>query len=475
MKLKNEIRIIVSFLLVTIVLLVTSCVDGFKEDYLFSSGVKNTTLQSPDSIAFTPSSDGATVKISWPVVYGAGGYQLTFYRVDDPANPVVVGQKDQVIDGCSTTRDLAEDSKYKVVIKTLGDSTLNNKAAISAKEAAYSTLLPALAVIPTGTDLAQYFASNPIPSSTTELAYQLEAGGVYTMSANIPLGLTKLTIRGDKIKHSTITMSTGVLLSDGAGLKLKFLDFDCSGFTGSSLITYNPTQNAAVLSNGYVVVTSPIAIQSCKITNLATKLIWDSAKKYSLQSVIIKDCIIGMNSSLSSSILIHIPGGGIIKDLSLTNSTFYNKQVNSAYFIQYGNTKVATASNSAWASASVSVNNCTFWQVAKTGQMANYTGMAYAGNYLTIQKSIFVDCGNQQVIRRFSGQSPNMTRTYGYNSYWYNGAFVTTEVSGSYYDNSGSHITTDPALKDPANADFTVGGTTQISTKTGDPRWLPVQ
>ena len=112
-----------------------SCVDGFKDNDIFSSGVKNTTLNSPDSITFAPSSDGATIKISWPVVYGAGGYLFTFYKVDDPANPVAVGQKDQVVDGCSVTRDLAEDSKYKVVIKTLGDSTVNNKGALNPKEA----------------------------------------------------------------------------------------------------------------------------------------------------------------------------------------------------------------------------------------------------------------------------------------------------------------------------------------------------
>ena len=448
-----------------------SCVDGFKDNDVFSSGVKNTTLNSPDSITFAPSSDGATVKISWPVVYGAGGYQLTFYKVDDPANPVAIGQKDQVVDGCSVTRDLAEDSKYKVVIKTLGDSTANNKGALNAKEATYSTLMPTTATIPAGTDLAVYFASNPVPGTTTEQVYQLETGGAYTMSANVPLGLTNVTIRGDKVNHATVKMSTGVFLSDGAGLKLKFLNFDCSGFTGTSFITFNATQNAAALSNGYVIVTAPIAIQSCKITDLASKLIWDSAKKYSLQSVVIKDCIVGMNTA-ASTVFIHIPGGGIIKDLSLSNSTFYNKQISSAYFIQYGNTKVATASNNAWASAGVAVNNCTFWQVDKTGQMANYSGMAYAGNYITLLRNIFVNSGSQAVVRRFSGANTNMTRTFGYNSYWFDGVFAAGEISTS-YDNSSTFINTDPALKDPANGDFTVGGTAQLTNRTGDPRWLP--
>lgn len=471
MRLKNKIRLIANFLLVTIVLLATSCVDGFKETEVFSSGVTNTTLLSPDSIVFTPSADGSTLTISWPVVYGAGGYQVSFYKVDDPANPVVIGTENQVVDGCSTTRALLSDTKYKAVVKTLGNTTYNNKDASSATEASYSTYAAANAVIPSGTDLYQYFTAHPITASTADQIYELQAGGSYTMTGNVPTGLANVTFRGDKVTHPTVTMSTGVFLSDGAGLNFKVIDFDCSGFTGSSFITFNPTQNTSVVSNGYVIVTSPVTFQTCKITNLATKLIWDSGKKYSLQTVVIKDCIIGMNSSLSTSILIHIPGNGIIKDLILSNSTFYNKQINSAYFIQYSNYKVAAASNNAWASAGISITNCTFWQVAKTGQMANYSGLIYAGNYIAIQKCIFVDCGNQQVIRRFIGSSLNMTRTFGYNSYWYGGVFASAEISTS-YDNSSTYINTDPALKDPANADFTVGGAAQISAQTGDPRWL---
>jgi len=471
---KIKIRPIVSVLCVTIALLITSCVDGFKENELFSSGVTGVTLESPNgtTVVFTPNAEGNSIKISWPVVYGAGGYQFSLYKVDDPSNPIAVGKENEIVDGCSVIRALEEDTKYKVVVRTLGNAEYSNKEAAAATEALYSTLLPTTAVIPTGTDLSQYFAANPIPSSATELAYQLEAGGSYTMSANVPLPLTNVTIRGDKVHHPVVTMTNGVFVSDGAGLKLKFIDFDCTNLTGSSFITYNATQNAAAIQNAWVTVTSPVALQSCKIKGLTKYFLWDSNKKYALQTLLIKDCVIGQNSINQYFIYMQ---GGMVKDLTISNTTIFNTQVSTSNFIQY-NAAVRVTTNAAWnwASGSVTVANSTFWQVAKAGQMANYAGLAQKGNALNVLKCIFVDCGTQAVIRRFAGGSTNMTRTLGFNSYWFGGVFAAAEISAS-YDNSGTHITTDPLLKDPANGDFTVGGANQISARTGDPRWLPAQ
>ena len=472
MEMKNKIRLIVNFSLVTIVLLITSCVDGFKENEVFTTDVRNATLVSPDSIAFTPDGAGTTLTITWPVVHGAGGYQVSFYKVDDPANPVVIGTENETVDGCSVKRPIAEDTKYKVVVKTLGNTQYNNKDAAEVKEAAYSTLLPVTDTIKSGTDLSVYFASKPIPSSTTELVYQLEAGGSYTMSGNVALPLTNVTIRGDKVKRPTVTMSAGAFISDGAGFKLKFIDFDCSGFTGTSFITYNATQNAGAVLNGWATVTSTVALQSCKINGLAKYFLWDSNKKYALQTLLIKDCVIGQNSTNQYFIYMQ---GGMIKDLTISNSTIYNQQSSTANFIQY-NAAVRVTTNAAWnwASASVTVTNSTFWQVAKAGQMANYSGLAQKGNTLSVSNCIFVDCGNQAVIRRFAGGNTNMTRSLGYNSYWFGGVFVTAEIAAN-YDNSSTYINTDPALANPANGDFTVGGADQISNRTGDPRWLPMQ
>jgi len=473
MKLKNKITTIVNFLLVTIVLLVTSCVDGFKETAVFSSSVRNATLALPDTVIFAPSADGSTVTISWPVVDGAGGYQFTFYKMDDPTKPVAIGEENQVVDGCSVSRDLAEDTKYKVVIKTLGNTEYNNKGTETSKEISYSTLLATTATIPSGTDLAQYFTQNPIPNSKTELAYQLEAGGSYTVSGNVPLGLTNVTIRGDKVSPATVKMVSGTFLSDGAGLKFKFINFDCSTFAGSGLISFNPILNTSASSylplyTG-MMVSSPVALQSCKITGLAAPLLFDNSKKYALATFLVQDCIVGQNTTNKNLISM---SGGLIKDLSIKNSTIYNVQnATGGYLIQYANgTNVTKITGSGWASGSVTLINSTFWQVYKSNKMANYTGMGQTYNTLNVQKCIFVDCGSQRIIRDLE-YNATMVRNLGYNSYWFGGAFSSAEISST-YDNSGNQIQSDPQFQNPANANFKVLGTAQISAQTGDPRWL---
>jgi hypothetical protein len=458
-------------------------VDGFKENEVFSSSVRNTTLQSPDSIVFTPSTASDTlITISWPVVVGAGGYQVSFYKVDDPAHPVPVGIENQVVDGCSTTRLKLTDTKYKAVVKTLGNKTYNNKDAVAATTATYSTLIPANAVIPSGTDLYAYFTANPITASNADQVYELEIGGTYTMTGNIPTGLANVTIRGNKVTHPTVTMSSGVFISDGGGFNLSNINFDCSNFTGKGLLTFNSTFNpsasttvsttAPAYLSGWsgMMVASPVTFRSCKVTGLTVPLIFDNGAKYALATFTISDCIIGQNTLTKSLIAMT---GGIIKDLTLTKSTFYNTQVATAgYTIQYVNsTSVLKIIGSGWASSSATLTNCTFWQMNTQNRFVNYSGMSQSYNTMTAQYDIFVDTGNQRIIKDLCINA-TMKHNIGFNSYWFGGVFATPETTSG-YDNGSNDITTDPQLKDPANGDFTVQGAGQISAKCGDPRWLP--
>jgi len=216
-------------------------------------------------------------------------------------------------------------------------------------------------------------------------------------------------------------------------------------------------------------VTSPVSLRSCKITGLTTPLIYDNGVKYALATFIINDCVIGQNTLTKNLISM---AGGMVKDLSLTNSTFYNIQnATAGYMIQYANaTNTSKITGSGWASGSVTLTNSTFWQVYKSYRMANYSGMGQTYNTLNVQQCIFVDCGSQRVIRDLSFNT-TMVRKIGYNSYWFGGVFPSAEISTS-YDNSSTYMNTDPQLKDPANADFTVQGAAQIAAKAGDPRWL---
>ncbi len=478
---------------------VTSCIDGFKDNLTWAPSVQNAQLESPtaDQITVTPSADGSKLTIKWPVVYGAGGYQFSLYIVDDPTKPVLVGTENEVVDGCSVDRPMQEDTRYKVVIKTLGNTKYNNKEATAATEKLYDNLLAVTAVIPSGTNLTDYFTANPIPASSTELCYQLEANGNYTMSGDIAIG-SQVTIRGDKVNHAKIAMTNGSFVNNGAGFKMKFMDIDYSGFVGTntnSIILMNATPNPAIplTSSSYTVVptTAPIAIQSCKITGLKYYLFYDNynssspTKKYAIGTFLIKDCIIGQNTNTFNNATIRF-GGGMVKDITLTNSTFYNEVTgnSSNRICQISASANATSVKpltETWANGSITITNSTFYHFAEGAQSFNANGaMRQVGDKITIKNCVVVNSaeyasasGGNGFVKRLRSSSTVPVFTGGGNTYWYNGSVPQGEISGTTSDTSGDYILTDPKLTYKGNGVFTMEGADQISKKTGDPRWLP--
>lgn len=497
---KNKIRVALSLICIGAALSVTSCIDGFKDEMTWSSGVANTQLESPaaDKIVVTPSADGSTLTVSWPIVMGAGGYSFSLYIVDDPAHPVLVGTENEIVDGTTAVRPMAEDTHYKVVIKTLGNDKYNNKEATAATEKAWDNLLAVTAVIPDGTNLTDYFIANPMPVSTKELCYELVAGGSYTMNGDVAVG-TQVTLRGNKITHPKVTMTNGSFVNNGAGFKMKFFDIDYSTFGGTAsnaiiLMNATPNPNITLSTGGYTVIptTSPFAIQSCKITGLKYYLFFDNysssspTKKYAIGTFLIKDCIIGQNSNTFNQATIRF-GGGMVKDITFTNSTFYNEVVpnssNRICQISSGSATSVKPATETWANGSFIINNCTFYQFPQGAQSFNSNGaMGNVGDKITIRNSIIVNSGElasasggNGFVRRFRRGSLNATFTGGGNTYWYNGSVPIGEISGTTADTSGDYIQTDPKLLYLGNGVFTMTGPDQITRRTGDPRWLPAQ
>ena len=158
-----------------------SCaVDGFDDKEMFDDGVSGVKLESPElSTKTVAASDGSDkLQVSWKVVYGAGGYECKAYNVDDPDNPVEVAN--DTIDGTSFQFKIAEDTNYKIAVRTLGNKAKNNTEADEATELAYSTLVPAM-TIPNGSDISEFISAN-LKESDKEQAFELEAGGTYTCS-----------------------------------------------------------------------------------------------------------------------------------------------------------------------------------------------------------------------------------------------------------------------------------------------------
>jgi hypothetical protein len=470
----------------------SSCTDGYKDDWEWSSSVKNTTLTSPetDGITVRFSADGTTQTISWEVVPGAGGYQVSVYNIDDPEHPVLIGEENEFVDGTSVTRPSTDDTRYKVVIKSLGNAKFNNTESATATEKLYNNMLAVYAYIPNNTNLTEYFTANPIPDTTAELCYELEAGGNYTMTGNISQDTTPVTFRsGDRFNHAKITVTDGSFVNGGTGLKLRFIDMDYSGFTGAAsnaviqMSSNFPTTGLTESLYFVVPTTSPIVLQSCKITGLRYYLFYDNSTtanptKYAIGTLLIKDCIIGRSANQSAAEIRF--AAGMLKDLTITNSTIYSEVADgSSRFIQIstpGKVSDVKPTTETWANGSMTITHCTFYQSDKTSQSFNSNGaMRQQGDKVTIQYCVFVNSFNQEAIRRFRSSNNTPTFTGGYNSYWFNGVFPTNEETHAQGDNSGTIIKTDPQLTYLGNGEFTMTGTDQIAARTGDPRWLPAE
>ena len=161
--------------------------------------------------------------ISWPVVYGSGGYEVQVFDVSDDAEALL----SKKVDGCSVKMAREEDMNYKIMVRSLGNTSLNNKEAAIAKDTVYSTFSKTFDKIPSG-DLYEYFQSKPIPEDATdELNFDLESNGHYTLSKPLEFNYHKVVIRtADKNNHATITLGEGANFVVSNNFTLKYVDVD---------------------------------------------------------------------------------------------------------------------------------------------------------------------------------------------------------------------------------------------------------
>ena len=134
-------------------LLLSSCAqDGF-DDEKYDNGVYNTQLEAPsaDDITVTASPDGSQQTISWPVVFGAGGYHVVLEN--SSSGELVV---DSVFDGTSFATARIGDTNYKLSLSVEGNEDRGNIGSEPViKE--FNTFTPAFASIPAGQDIAAWF------------------------------------------------------------------------------------------------------------------------------------------------------------------------------------------------------------------------------------------------------------------------------------------------------------------------------
>lgn len=373
----------------------TSCAEGCDDDERFNAGVSNTQLESPEldpnTFKIQINADGSeSVEVSWPVVFGAGGYLANVQDITNPANPVAI-VKDSVIDGCKFSFPRLVDTKYEVSVSTLGNEKLNNTASATPTIAMYSTFLPAT-IIPEGMEISQFIAAN-LEASTEETAFELEAGKTYTLTGEVDFNLTPITLRGDKYNRPLVVIEGEGCIVTQAGLKVQNINFDCSDATATSFIKLSgePSESISTEALGFkalganqnsYVIMGQMSIEGCNFRNLHGSILWGNKKPYSLNDLRITNCIVQMDNSSSNTFINFSDGtSGAVKSMTLKNSTFYNLVENSsAYFFRYANASNADPQKvfGTGATATHTIEHCTFDRT--------FTGKDFANNMPTVER-----------------------------------------------------------------------------------------
>lgn len=449
-----------------------SCADHYDGDESWSPSVRNATLLSPASIAIEPNADGSEMTISWPVVYGAGGYEVQVLNANDEANPIV----SKTVDGCSVKVAREEDMNYKIMVRSLGNSTLNNTEAAMAKDTLYSTFSATYAEIPEG-DLYAWFQSNPIPDEATgELNFDLKSGGQYTLSQPLEFNYHKVVIRtADKTNHANIAVADGANFVVSNDFTLKYVDVDASATTKPLMEAYNYSEapDSILQKPGNYYLIDFVRVLNSKITGVVGSLFFDNNKAYGVTNFLIKESVIQLTTTtdkIKNESWISFQGGGV-KDFSVVNSTIYQAgEGNAKYFLRYNNS--VRVDRLGWDRnidhTTMTYTNSTFYKVV-SGQWANYSGISNYSIY-TLQNCIWYDCADGQIARRLMGNGRlgnNCQFTSANNTYWQNGE----KADQGNYDTSATQLETDPAFADPDNGNFTPTGADQVAKQTGDPRW----
>lgn len=479
-------------------LTLASCAQGLDDSERFSGGVTNTTLQSPvltdESFSAIMNPDGTeSVNVKWPVVYGAGGYLCNVAIVDNPSDPVKV-VNDSILDGCSLTFPRLEDTKYEVSIKTLGNPKYNNKDAESASVYAYETMLPATTV-PAGTEISQfinnYLAENP---GTDEIGFELEGGATYQLDGVLDFGLRKATFRGNKGSHPTVVVNNEAAITTQAGLKVKWINFDCTNATADALLLLSntPSETISIEALGYkalganqtgYIIEDPVSFEDVKVKNLPKSFIYGNKTPWSLRDFRIENCLIQLNNATSMTFLnLHEGKNGLFKNLSISNSTIYNIVDNDqAYFIRYANQSNARPEK-IFGTGEVSehkISNCTF---SKTFSGKDFANQMPQTNAITVRidHCIFYD-----VFRLYQYMHNNINRYTSFNTICGITNPVNSNDVGGRKDTNGNPYATEenPDFTGPVNIELDLtkeNGGVNFKPKAsyasqnmiGDPRWF---
>ena len=476
--------------------LASCAVDGFNDE-TWQTQVTNTLLSSPseDEISITSTPDGARSIIKWKVIEGARGYSCQVYNTTTGEDILLL---DSLVDGTGFTIPREEDSNYKLVIRTLANTSVGNTDAETATEKAFSSFISSFATIPSESDIAEYIAGVEWPEEPDEgIVFDLEAGGIYTLNSGADIGNRRVIFRcQNPANRPIISIGENGTFVIQSGITLKNLKFDATEMTARGLISYSkePTENhlknqdvftdAAV--KDFSLINKPIYIQGCMVKNLKRSLFSTNEADWAVVDLIVRNNIIQLNHNEGYPFLDFYKSKNnktAVKNLTIEKNTIYNLQENSdnnAYFF-----RLANASNATGAFGTKNGTSSYKYDIVNNTIIRTFTGKDFGNNIIqnakcvnTISYNIFYD-----VYRVNKFMHNNSEKHTVNNTMWY---VVTTPQNDdtSKTDNDGNPYTilSDPgftAPTEPLDLSQENGGLNltpsgdALAWGSGDPRWLP--
>ncbi len=479
---------------VSAALLAVSCAQGFDDNETWKSDVTGTQLESPAlteaNFATKVNPDGSeSVQVSWDVVKGAGGYECVAAIVDDPENPVEVFNG--VVDSPTFSFTKLEDTKYEVSVKTLGNEKLDNTEAAAPTSIAYSTLVPAQ-LIPAGQDIVAFVEAN-ILDQDKEQAFELEGGASYEINGELDFGNRLVTFRGDKLNRAKVKFGLDGVIRTSAGLKIKFIDFDCDEMASKGVIEGSNNPDASLDAanfTGYAgagkvyILKDPIVIQECNFRQVKRCLFYTGQHAWGVEDIRVMDCVVQLDNNGQSFGDAAVfctysgtsigPAGGAtwtsaIRNITVKNSTLYNIRDNSKNrMVRFATNQMGRIFDSQYGSATF--ENCTISKIMNGKEFANNTPNR-AEYTVTFNNNICYDVFRlQKFIQGNCTKNVNMAT----NTIW----GVAQSVDST--DKSKYATEEDPQFAGPieepwdlsqekGGVNFKAAGA--ISSTIGDPRW----
>lgn len=272
------------------------------------------------------------------------------------------------------------------------------------------------------------------------------------MEGGLKVSITKnITISGYGENLRPIIHAHFMIMSDVTSFNLINLELDGFGEEGlRDHVVQVPADGAANVG--------AISMEGCRIKNYNKSFITTQGGKARVESISVNNCVV--SDILTNGADFIDFRDGILLNLSLTNSTFYN----CAYETNRDIIRLDASAQfpEETAKSKITIDRCTFDKVSKDKRILY---VRFQNEAAKVSNCLFTN-SNAIYTRQSQTEQPDCSRNNYFNAPLFLGGHADAFTK---YDISGSHTTEDPGYENAEKGDFTVKN---INVRVGDPRWI---